>query len=90
MTAPARAHNEKWLRRYHRRAELRDRYPAEFKRLRETATYSVALRLLEEAHPGEVFTEPTRPIGRQATGKLLCAMCGKSLLSHSISEGCYR
>lgn len=83
-----RTHNEKWLRRYHGRAELRDRYPDEFKRLREETSYVVALRLIEEAHPGEIPIEPTRPKGKQATGMLRCTVCGEPLRDHSLTSRC--
>ena len=84
------AHNEKWKYRYHVRAQLRDRYPDEFKRLAETSSYHVALRLIEEAHPGEIPIELPRPAGKQGKGKLRCATCGDllSLHTHTQAEAC--
>lgn len=79
-------HNEKWKRRYHVRAQLRDRYPDEFQKLREETTYFVALRLIEEAHPGEIPIEPPGPVGKQAIGKLRCATCGDLLSLHTLTQ----
>lgn len=82
------AHNRRWLDIYHERAALRDRYPAEFRRLRYYNTYSKSLRLLAEAHPDELGISVTgeRPINN-ATGRLTCYLCGHPLTEHSLS-GC--
>jgi rubrerythrin len=83
-------HNQKWSTRYQVTAQLRDRYPDEFRKLRAGVTYIVALRLLRERHPDEfdgllTVYEPPR-VPERLRSALSCAICGQPLAGHALGS----